>query len=134
MPRHSPVDRLNKETVRNLFLRFKGFVDITAAEVGTGEMNGNFLQDFGGARGAFTTAFLKLACAAQVYGTWADFFPALRDLTRTSSNGNNQAQAFALREDLAGPAAPVTMPAGGAVTPGAQVNSPRCLECPAGRE
>jgi hypothetical protein len=89
---------LNRETILNLFLRFRGFVDITAAEVGNTASNGNQLDNFGGARGAFTAAFLMAASQDRVFATWADFFGSLRDFTRTSSGGRHQAQAFALRE------------------------------------
>ncbi len=95
------VARLNRATVRNLFLRFRGLVDITAAEVGQGSANGNLLNDFGGARGAFTTAFLRLASSSQVFAGWADFYPALRELTHTSSGRRHRAHAFALREETA---------------------------------
>jgi hypothetical protein len=89
---------LNRETILNLFLRFRGFVDITAAEVGNTASNGNQLDNFGGARGAFTSAFLMAASQDRIFATWADFFGSLRDFTRTSSGGRHQAQAFALRE------------------------------------
>lgn len=89
---------LNRQTVRNLFLRLRGVVDITAAEVGQNAGNTQ-LGSFAGAQGAFTVAFLKVASEEHVYASWQDFFPALRQMTRTSSGGRHQAQAFALREN-----------------------------------
>lgn len=100
---------LNRETVRNLFLRMRGLVDITAAEVGSAAAAGNNLHDFGGARGAFTVAFLKVASETHVYASWQDFFPALRQMTRTASAGRHQAQAFTIREDAAVQLAPAAM-------------------------
>jgi Caspase domain len=116
----SPEPRLNRETVRNLFLRLRGMVDITAAEVGTNAGNTQ-MDNFAGARGAFTVAFLKVASETHVYTHWQDFFPALRQMTQTSSGGRHQAQAFTIREEtgdaaqvmpaVPGPSLPTTGPA-----------------------
>jgi hypothetical protein len=111
------LPRFNRETIRNLFLRFRGLVDITAAEVGTTEANGNSLNDFAGARGAFTAAFLKIACDGRVFNSWAEFFPVLRDMTFVSSGNHNRAHCFTLREEIVSPpqSQPVSGPFGNQV-------------------
>ena len=91
--------RFNQATIRNLFLRFQGLVDITAAEVGQVAINGNRLNDFAGTRGAFTTAFLRLASVTRVFNGWADFYPALQEMTRTSSGQGQQPHAFTISEE-----------------------------------
>jgi len=110
------IARLNPTTVRNLFLKFRGLVDITAAEVGSSAQNGNHLGNFGEARGAFTTAFLRVASESQVHENWQGFFRILQQTTLTSSGGKHRACVLQIRENVAPQIQPIKFRPEGTVT------------------
>lgn len=117
---------MNAATIRNLFLRFQGFVDITAAEAGVGASAANVLNNFGGASSAFTVAFFVLACDGNhAYQNWNEFYSVLRIKTQESSGGSHRAFAFQINEGTApipvqAPSTPSTPPAANPVPAPAQ--------------
>jgi hypothetical protein len=102
--------QMNRQTVRNLFMTFRGFVDITAAEIGVAAANKNKLGNFGEARGAFTAAFLRAVCDEHVHQDWVGFFRSLQDMTHISSGGRQRACALIIRENAAPQARPIKRP------------------------
>jgi hypothetical protein len=90
---------LNKKSVRNLMLRPVGLVSVTAAEDGTIAQANYRGENPADAGSAFTVALTRLWYNTEVtYTSWRQFFPKLRDETRTASGGQHRARAFHLGE------------------------------------
>jgi len=86
----------NLATLRHLLLGVRGVVDITAAQVGVNANVFHIGPNYAGARGAFTTALLRvLSNPATTYHTWSgDFWSDLVKETRINSNGYHQPHCF----------------------------------------
>jgi hypothetical protein len=86
-------------TVRNLLLRTRGQIDLTAAGPGTTASAGHDGFDTTGAQSAFTDALLRLwTDPSRVFTSWREFFPVLQEQTYEASAHHHRAYAFTLRE------------------------------------
>jgi hypothetical protein len=86
----------NLQTIRNLMLRARGVVSITAAEDGKLASASYRGANPGKAGSAFTVAMLRLWFAGETYTSWEQFFPALKKETGLASGGRHSARAFRL--------------------------------------
>ncbi len=90
---------LNGETVRNLFLKVRGVISITAAEDGTCGVIGFSGPNPAGAGSSFTVALLRLCWNEdRVYASWGQFFPSLREECFRTSDGRHRARDFRMSE------------------------------------
>jgi hypothetical protein len=90
----------NVASVRNLFLKARGLIDITAAQAGGTAQATHVGPNAPGAGSAFTVALLNLLSdPTQTFTAWQDFFPRLRRETQASSNGAHQPEVFHLPKD-----------------------------------
>lgn len=84
---------MNVATMHNLFLKFRGLVDITAAEIDTVSIDDKNLG-FGDSRGAFTTAFLRVACETQAVANWETFAKRVNAETLFASGNAQRPHVF----------------------------------------
>jgi len=86
---------VNVALVRNLLLKPIGIVNITAAQDGTEASAGYKGVNPGQAGSAFTVALMRLWYKQDAnYGSWEQFFPALKNETYQASGGAHSARAF----------------------------------------
>jgi hypothetical protein len=96
---------LNVHSVRNLFVKMRGVVSITAAQDGQSAVASSKGVNLTGARSAFTVAlFQVLSNPKRVFTSWEDLFPTLSEQTDLVSGGQHQPRAFALAEPSSGKA------------------------------
>jgi hypothetical protein len=89
------VARPNAATVRNLLLRSRGLVNITAAQDGTEALASAKGANPAQAGSAFTVALTRLWYKMDVtYASWPQMFPVLQTETFQASGGAHQARAF----------------------------------------
>lgn len=97
--------RFNTASVQNLFLKLRGYVNITAAELGTGALPAYTGSNPGNAGSAFTVALVRLLCQDATFQNWSQFYPVLKNETHQASSGLGQpahkAHAFAIEEATA---------------------------------
>jgi hypothetical protein len=102
-PRELPIlaqpNPLNAESVRNLFLRMRGLVSITAAKDGQSASSQSQGINLTGARSAFTVAlFQELSKTDRVFTSWQDLSASLSDRTNLVSGGQHRPRTFSMQE------------------------------------
>src|SRR5262249_16568875 len=101
-PKFVSLEEPNVLTIRNLMLRPKGPVSITAADDGKLAAASFRGPNPGKAGSAFTVAMVRLWYNDATYTSWEQFFPVLKAETGKASGGRQAARAFQIKSGVIG--------------------------------